>query len=482
MTASFLFHDYETFGADPARDGIAQFAAIRTDTNLEPVGETINLTCQPVRDRLPHPDACLVTGITPQDLLAGGLPEPKFAARVHETLARPGTCALGYNTIRFDDAFTRHLLWRNFHDPYAREWWDGNSRFDLIDLARLCHALRPEGIEWPLRDDGRPSFRLEHLARANRLDQARAHDALSDVEATIGLARLLRDRQPRLWQFALGLRDKQRVRELLDWRQGTPVLHASEKYGAERGCTALVLPIAPSADSEHGVHVVDLMADPAPLIEVGLDELRDRLYTPRADLPEGIDRPAVKTVYGNRCPMLAPVSVLAGVDLARIGLDPDRCERHRHQLLAAPGIREKLAALMTRAADAAPAADAELSLYRGGFPSRTERARLDAVRSTPPAGLAALAPGFEQERHRELLWRYRGRHFPQTLGAAERGQWRGFVAARLRGLHPLSSFGLDDFHARIAHLRSTREAGPDQAVLDRLDDWGRQLATDWLDD
>lgn len=481
MTPGFLFHDYETFGADPARDGIAQFAAIRTNAALEPVGEAIDITCRPVVDRLPHPEACLVTGITPQDLLAGGLPEPEFAARVHEAMARPGTCALGYNTIRFDDAFTRHLLWRTFHDPYAREWRDGNSRFDLIDLARLCHALRPAGIEWPLRDDGRPSFRLEHLARANRLDQARAHDALSDVEATLGLARLLRDRQPRLWAFALGLRDRQRVRDLLDWRNGTPVLHASEKYGAERGCTALVLPIAPSADSEHGVHVVDLMADPGPLIEAPLDELRDRLYTPRADLPEGIARPAVKTVYGNRCPMLAPVSVLAGVDLARIGLDPDRCERHRQRLLATPGISEKLAALMTRDGDGAPPADAELSLYRGGFPSRAERARLDAVRSTPPAGLAGLAAGFEQDRHRELLWRHRGRHFPQTLGAGERGRWREFMAARLRGSHPLSAHGLEDYHARIATLRGQVEPGPSQAVLDRLDAWGRQLAADWLD-
>ncbi|MDZ3822936.1 MAG: exodeoxyribonuclease I [Pseudoxanthomonas sp.] len=482
MTASFLFHDYETFGADPARDGIAQFAAIRTDADLNPVGEAIDVTCLPVADRLPHPEACLVTGLTPQDLLEGGLPEPAFAATVHEAMAEPGTCSLGYNTIRFDDAFTRHLLWRNFHDPYAREWRDGNSRFDLIDLARLCHALRPEGIEWPLRDDGRPSFRLEHLARANRLDQARAHDALSDVEATLGLARLLRDRQPRLWRFALTLRDRHRVRELLDWRQGTAVLHASEKYGAERGCTALVLPIAPSADSEHGVHVVDLMADPAPLIEIDLEELRDRLYTPRADLPEGVARPAVKTVYGNRCPMLAPVSVLAGVDLVRIGLDPDRCERHRQRLLAAPGIREKLAALMARPADAAPAADAELSLYRGGFPSRAERARLDAVRRTPPASLAALAGGFEQERHRELLWRHRGRHFPQTLTAGERGRWREFMAARLRGSHPLSAHGLDDYHAGIATLRGQVAPGPGQAVLDRLDDWGRQLAAAWLDD
>jgi exodeoxyribonuclease-1 len=480
MTASFLFHDYETFGADPARDGLAQFAAIRTNADLEPIGDPVSVFCQPVADRLPSPEASLVTGLTPQDTQVRGLPEPAFAAVVHEQMAQPATCTLGYNSIRFDDAFTRHLLWRSFHDPYAREWQHGNSRFDLIDLARLCYALRPAGIDWPLHDSGKPSFKLEHLARANNLDQARAHDALSDVQATVGLARLLRGLQPRLWAWALGLRDKHAVRQLLDWRAGAMVLHASEKFPAERGCTSLVLALAPSADSEHGVVVVDLMADPSPLIECAADELRDRLYTPRADLPDGMERPALKTVYGNRCPMLAPVGVLDGVDLARIGLDPERCRRHRDRLLATPGIREKLAAVMTRDGGRTPAADAELSLYSGGFASRAERTRLDRVRSTPPAQLAGLAASFEQPRHAELLWRYRGRHFPQTLTAGERGTWREFVARRLRGEHPLSALGLEEYHARIAALRESRPPGPDQAILDRLDDWGRELARQWL--
>lgn len=482
MTASFLFHDYETFGADPARDGIAQFAAVRTDGELNAVGEAVSFYCRPSIDRLPHPEACLITGIAPQDALRDGLTEADFAVRVHELMIEPGTCALGYNSIRFDDAFTRHLLWRNFHDPYGREWRNGNSRFDLIDLTRLCYALRPDGIDWPLHESGKPSFRLEHLATTNRLDQRRAHDALCDVEATIGLARLIRGKQPRLWAYALTLRDKRRVRGMLDWTGGTPVLHTSEKYGAERGCTSLVLPIAPDPNSEQAVIVVDLMADPAPLIEGDTDELRDCLYTPRADLPEGVERPAIKSVYPNRCPMLAPMTVLDSVNLERIGLDPARCEQHRERLLAAPGLRDKLAAVVARdrVNERAFPEDVELSLYRGGFPGEAERTRLERARTTPANLLGSTVFGFEDPRHEELLFRRRARNWPETLGESERERWRDFVGRRIQGTHPLSAFGLDEYRHRIAALRAVQTPGPALALLDRLDDWGRDLERAWL--
>lgn len=484
MANSFLFHDYETFGADPARDGIAQFAAIRTDDQLQPIGDPVSVYCQPSADRLPHPGACLVTGITPQQALAEGLTEVGFAAQVHACMIEPGTCSLGYNSIRFDDAFTRQLLWRNFYDPYQREWKDGNSRFDLIDLTRLCYALRPDGIEWPRRDDGAPSFRLEHLARANSLDQARAHDALSDVHATIGLARMIRSAQPRLWQYALRLRDKRHVLGLLDWTGATPLLHASEKIPAERGCTSLVLPMAPAPGAGNGVIVVDLMADPEPLLSCDAEELRDRLYTPSADLPEGIERPAIKIVHGNRCPMLAPLSTLADTDVGRIGLDPDRCQRNRERLLASADLRQKLVEVFQQAGSEPPA-DPELSLYSGGFPSPAERARLERVRRSAPDVLATTEFDFEQDRHHELLFRYRARNWPDTMNESERQRWRDFVASRLSGEHALAHyrdqvFDLRTCRAEIAAERAVRPAGPDHAVLDQLEAWTHDLERTWL--
>lgn len=207
-TPTYFWHDYETFGADPRRDKPAQFAGIRTDMDFNIVGEPVVLYCQPPADMLGHPEATLITGITPQVALERGVPEPEFIETIVAEMAVPSTCSVGYNSLAFDDEVTRHTLWRNFFDPYAREWQNGCSRWDIINMVRLAYALRPDGIEWPKREDGTPSFKLEHLATANNLVQERAHDALSDVHATIGLARLIRDKQPKLFDYVVHNRDK----------------------------------------------------------------------------------------------------------------------------------------------------------------------------------------------------------------------------------------------------------------------------------
>ncbi|HEX7732602.1 MAG TPA: exodeoxyribonuclease I, partial [Rhodanobacter sp.] len=297
---TFFWHDYETFGADTRRDRPVQFAGIRTTMELEIVGEPVMFFGRPPRDSLPQPEACLITGITPQQAEREGVNEAEFAARVHEQLAAPGTCGVGYNSLRFDDEVTRQLLYRNFYEPYGREWENGNSRWDLIDLARMCEALRPEGIVWPVREDGTPSFKLEHLAAANHLRQERAHDALSDVHALIELARLIRVRQPRLWDWHYALRRKQRVFELLDVAAMTPLLHVSSRYPSSRHCLALIAPLALHPSRPGEVIVCDLAGDPADWLQLDEDEIADRVFTARADLPEDVERIPLRTVRANR--------------------------------------------------------------------------------------------------------------------------------------------------------------------------------------
>src|SRR5581483_3376082 len=398
---SFYWHDYETFGTDPRRDRPAQFAGWRTTLELEPIGDPLSIYCQPATDVLPQPISCLITGITPQRAEREGLREAEFAARVHEELAQPGTCGVGFNSIRFDDEFTRNLLYRNFYDPYEREWKDGNSRWDIIDLVRMCYALRPHGIAWPRRprDDGSgdvPSFRLEDLAAANNLAHGRAHDALSDVEATIALARLVKCAQPRLWDFYFGLRQKQRVLDLLDWTRRTPVLHVSSRYPAERGCLAMVVPLAVHPDQQNKVIVYDLDVDPAPFIALEADEIADRVFTARADLPEGVERIPLKAVSINRSPALAPLAVLKDTDLARIGLDTARCERHLERLRGAADIAEKVRRVFA-SPRARERADAELSLY-GGFACDADKRLFAAVRGTPPEELGRREFAFQDAR------------------------------------------------------------------------------------
>jgi exodeoxyribonuclease-1 len=472
---TFLWHDYETFGSDPRRDRPVQFAALRTTMDLEALGEPVSLYCKPARDVLPSPGACLVTGITPQRAELEGVIEAEFAARAHEPLAEPGTCAVGYNSLRFDDEFTRHLLYRNFYDPYAREWENGNSRWDIIDLARMCYALRPHGIEWPKRDDGSPSFRLEDLARANHIVQHRAHDALSDAQALLGFARVLRARQPRLWDWHLALRRKQRVFELLDVVNMTPLLHVSSRYPVARGCLAIIAPLAGHPTRPNGVIVFDLDSDPTPLIELDADAIADRVFTRRADLPEGIERIPLKVVHANRSPALAPLSVLQATDTSRIALDTERNLRHLERLRTATGLAEKVRRVFARETQPTAATDTDIALY-DCFLSDDDRPLLRAVRETPPEHLGKRPFAFKDTRCAELLFRYRARNWPQTLDAEETQRWETMRRRRLETATPATPRTMEEYFAEIAVLRADTSTTPaKQAVLDQLEQWGRAI-------
>ncbi len=473
MPDSFLWHDYETFGADSRRDRPAQFAALRTNAELEPIDEPVMLYCKPATDLLPQPDACLITGITPQKALRDGVPENEFAATIADLMAQPGTCSVGYNSLRFDDEFTRHLFWRNFLDPYAREYAGGNSRFDLIDLARMMRALRPEGLDWADREDGTPSFRLEHLAAANGLDTSHAHDAMADVNATLGLARRMRSAQPRLWQWALRLRRRDVVSELLTAHQ--PLLHTSARLPARHCATAAVLPIAEHPLIRSQWLVWNLREDPAPFFGMDVEDLSDRLWTPAADLPEGQQRLPVKLVRSNRCPMLAPMSVLTPKVEARLELDRAAIDAHAAAIWQQPAFIERLQAVFERPAGAA--IDPELDLY-GGFVRGPDVTLRERVRSLSPEQLQALNNPFEDHRLNELLFRYRARLWPALLTDEEQARWQDYRRRRLIDDPDLASIRLDDYKRRIAELF---EHQPDhRTLLEDLAQWPQEIGADAL--
>ncbi len=468
---TFYWHDYETWGADPSRDRPSQFAGLRTDAELNEIGEPLVTYCQPALDVLPHPEACLVTGITPQKALAEGLPEYRFIAAIHAELARPGTCGVGYNSIRFDDEVTRFTLYRNFYDPYAREWQNGNSRWDLIDVVRACRALRPEGIEWPDHPDGTPSFRLEDLTRANGIPHEGAHDALSDVRATLGLARLLRRAQPKLFDYLLGLRNKRRVAELIDWVQHKPLLHTSGMIPAMRGCTTLVMPLAPHPVNSNGVICFDLSVDPSPLLELDAEALRARVFSTQAELEEqGAERVPLKVVHLNRCPVLATVRLLDDAVAERLQLDPALCERHYQQLMAADGLVDKVRNVF-RETGTATQRDADGALYTGGFLSDADRRLAESLRDAPPEQLDAQHFPFADARLNTLLARYRARHFPGSLDAAARAAWLEDCRRRLTDPAADGSLQIDVCRARIQALLAERDTARDQAILHALAGW-----------
>lgn len=472
---SILWYDYETFSADPASGRIAQFAAIRTDERMEPVGEPIELFCKPCHDCLPDPVACLITGITPQQAEERGLPEPEFADRVRAAMGEPGTCIAGFNSIRFDDIYTRFLFWRNFIDPYAHEWQNGNSRWDLLDVARYTYALRPEGIEWPRREDGAPSFRLEHLTLANDLPHIDAHDALSDVRATIALARLIRARQPRLFDYAYALRSKSAVRDLLVKEQGKPLLHTSGMFPAIRGHTTAIAVLGAHPRIQNRLIVADLRQDPERLLETSPEQLLELLFAHGEDLPEGVERPAIKELHLNRAPLLAPFRVLDEAGAQRLGIDRDACQRHFDWIQAHREAFEALARGLYAAEPPARTVDAEAALYQGFIPDG-DRQRLAQVRLLPPARLAELQQALQDARQRELMFRYRARHFPATLGAEERERWHDLLSSRL--LHEEGGAGMwaEKFFTRIETLRADPSStGREWLILDQVEAWGRGL-------
>ncbi|MCB1710096.1 MAG: exodeoxyribonuclease I, partial [Halioglobus sp.] len=392
---TFYWHDYETFGADPSRDRPVQFAGLRTDQDLNVLGEPLVLFARPADDFLPHPQACLVTGISPQLALERGVPECEFIGRILRELALPGTCGVGYNSLRFDDEVTRHTLYRNFHEPYAREWQNGNSRWDLIDLLRTANALRPEGIEWPLREDGYPSFRLEELTAANGISHASAHDALSDVHATIALARLVRERQPRLYDYVLGHRDKRSVQSQLDITGMKPVLHVSGMFGARHHNIALIVPLALHPVNRNEVICFDLSADPAPLFEMPPQQLSELLFSRSADLPAGVQRPGLKSVHINRCPVLVTAKMADPATAERLGISGERCRAHLAALRAFRGRDEqaftgKIQAVVT-GRNFAPATDPDRMLYSGGFFSEHDQQVMADVRASSPVELATAS-------------------------------------------------------------------------------------------
>ncbi len=478
--SSFLWHDYETFGADPMYDRPAQFAAVRTDAELNPVSEPLAWYCQAGDDVLPHPVACLITGITPQQARTEGVTESEFAAHIHREMMVPGTCGAGYNSIRFDDVVTRHLFYRNLRDPYEREYRNGNSRWDLIDLARMCYALRPEGMEWPLREPDEagnpaPSFRLEDLSRSNGIDHGQAHDALADVRATIELARLLRKAQPRLFEWALQMRDTAMVQGLLDPVAAQPVVHTSSRIPAVRGCTTLVLPLAILPDRPKSVVVFDLMGDPGPLCDEPADRIADLVFTPTADLPPDVQRLPLKVIHCNHVPMVAPEATLQGVDPDRIGLDPERCRRNA-QILRTEGeaIRRKVVAVYARPFDDGETAgeDPDQMLYSGGFFPKHDLFLMRKVLQTPPGELGRTQWSFEDPRLPALLFRFRARNYPETLTASEAEAWDEDRARRLLAADDPRRFGYEAFVQALKAARDEhRDQVAEQRILDQLEAW-----------
>lgn len=460
MEKSFFFYDLETSGLDARCDRIMQFAGQRTDLDLNPMGEPVNVLVKLADDTLPSPYAIKVTGITPQQTLADGMSEVEFCKYVDREIFTPGTVATGYNSVRFDDEFMRFTFWRNFFDPYEWTWRDGRSRWDLLDVVRLTRALRPEGIKWPVDKDGKATNRLELITKLNGISHEAAHDALSDVNALIDVAKLIRGKQPQLFEYLFGMRNKREVMKLVNLEEPKPFVYACGKYAGEFNKTSVVMPIAPAPNGN--VLVFDLRYDVEEIINGTFDS---RMFARKNRPPGGFPgsntaesviydfSPIVKVLKYNHCPAVAPLGVLeSGDGWGKIGLTKSRVEENRKKLLAHPEFAEKMRSLAEEVPEWPAAVDAESALY-DGFLDSNDRVRCDAVRAAKDRDLADFHPEFNDPRLPELLLHYKGRNFPHTLDAREQEVWEEYRKGRIgakrndyvKAIQELAAAGVDGF-------------------------------------
>lgn len=412
---TFFFYDLETSGLNAREDRVMQFAGQRTDMDLNPIGEPVNILVKMTEDALPSPGAIMVTKITPQDTLRDGIAEAEFVKYVAEEIFVPNTIAVGYNTVRFDDEFMRVTLWRNFYDPYEWEWKDGRSRWDILDVVRLTRALRPEGINWPFREDGVPTNRLELITKLNGVAHEHAHDALSDVYATIAVAKLIKEKQPKLFDFLFKMRDKKEIKKYVNLDNKQPFVYASGRYGNDFNKTTIAFPLTSGRNGN--VLVYDL--------RYNLEEI-----DPEKTFP------VVKELCFNKCPAVAPVSVLSeGDGWKKIGLDEKTVRRNLEILLKHPEFAEKMRSDMENRPEFPPAVEPEAALY-DGFLGDTDRIKVAAVRNADANKLADFHPDFHDPRLPELLLHYKGRNYPQSLSENEAVEWEKYRRARLERLAP----------------------------------------------
>nr|WP_049614257.1 exodeoxyribonuclease I [Yersinia pekkanenii] len=471
MHKTFYIHDYETFGQRPALDRPAQFAGVRTDVDFNIIEPPLVIYCAPADDYLPQPEAVMITGITPQHALANGVNEAEFSRQIHQAFSVPGTCILGYNNIRFDDEVSRNIFYRNFYDPYAYSWQGGNSRWDLLDVMRACYALRPEGIIWPENEDGLPSFKLEHLTKANGVEHLHAHDAMSDVHATIALAKLVKQAQPRLFDYLYQHRSKHKINALIDIADMTPLVHVSGMFGAARGNTSWVAPLAWHPDNKNAVIMCDLAGDMSPLLALDSDTLRERLYTRRDKLNANDAAIPLKLVHINKCPVLAPAKTLLPENAERLGIDRQRCLQNLQLLRQNPQVREKVVALFAEAEPFTVSDDVDAQLYNGFF-SDADRATMKIMLQTEPQNLPALDLTFQDPRLEPLLFRFRARNYPNTLTDSEQKRW---LEHRREALNPER---VQDYVLQLEQFYNQYEDDKEKlALLKALFDYAKGLVS-----
>ncbi|MEO8863272.1 MAG: exodeoxyribonuclease I [Candidatus Saccharimonadales bacterium] len=478
MALSLFFYDLETSGISPREARIMQFAGRRTDLNMKPIGEPYNYLIKMTPDILPDPEAILLTGITPQATIADGLTEAEFLKIFTKDIATAETVFVGYNTIRFDDEFMRFLHYRNFYDAYEWHWADKRGRWDLLDVVRMTRALRPDGIKWPVDDNGKATNTLVGLSTMNDLEHSHAHDALSDVDATIALAALLQAQQPKLFEYLFAHRDKKSVEQLV--LNDKPFVYTSGKYPAEFDKTTVVQSVC-SHEKKGGAVVYDLRHDPIPFTKMSPKELADMWQHYCREWPCPHPKLPVKTLQFNRCPAVAPISVLNDDNQKHIGLSIDTINKNLAILNANPEFKNNISKAVVLMDDKRQASsaqqepvDVDNQLYDGFVSAAGDKTSMSVIRASSLLDIAELEPAFKDQRLNNLLPLYKARNYPSELSTDDIIKWDEFRQQRLLGAG--NSSRAAKYFEKLGKLAEGSNLTPErQFILEELQLYGQSV-------
>lgn len=451
-TPTFLFYDYETFGTHTSLDKPAQFACIRTDMNLNIINNPQYFYCFPSDDYLPDPDSILITHITPQYTQKNGTNEYNFSKKIYNIFKESNTCIIGYNNINFDDEITRNIFYRNFFDPYEWSWRNGNSRWDLINLLRACYALRPSGIKWPKNQLGLPSFKLSDLTQINNIIHLNVHDAVSDVYATIEIAKLIKNKQPKFFNFFFKMRKKNELYKLIDVKKLKPIIYVSSSFGAIRHNISFILPIIWNKNNSNILIAVDLFKDVQKLLNTCKKISFDDFFI------KNLFNLGIIFLYLNRCPILAPIQTIRREDCNRLNFNISLFEKNFDLIKNNNFFIKNIEIIFSREKIVNQSSNVDLNIYNSFFNSHDKNI-IKFIRHTEPRSLKNINFIFHDPRLKDLLFRYRARNFWNTLDNYEKKIWLKYCANILNPLF------LQEYQNKIQFLLKKYSKNLEKVVL-----------------
>ena len=468
---SFYWYDIESTGTSPRHDRIVQFASQRTDEELKPIGEPYTCLVRVPPEVLLKPGAMLITKLGPKILDEEGIEEWKLLGDLADHLSQGQTCIVGYNNIAFDDEFLRFSMYRNLRPPYEHEWKKGNSRMDLMIVLQLTCALRPEGLNWPIKD-GEPSYALADIAEANGLDTSSAHDAHVDVNLTLGMARLVKQAQPRLWEYACSLRSRDTALGYTTPLRKRPVLHVSKYYSKQRYCIAPVLPIVMRPERSNELIVVDLASDLSLIVDGTVEELRSKLFRSQEGEDPSQLRPGIHTIAMNKFPIIAPISTLRNEDAERLNIDKQEIGDACVRLNEIPDLPYRLQQVYETPPSFEAPQTAEEALYEGFLPDEDSKECQEFWKDLDQ-GLPWRDARFSDQRLNDLRSRLKARIAPEAMNSDEKSQYRSFVKTRLTSKHQ----DLNEQRKKIQEMRSSIKDPTEARLLNELDSHMAEIAS-----